>query len=109
MLALIICIIILVFHCLILYLLPYLVSLASFLTINIIYYLLILFLLFAVAIAEKEDRTVFVQSLPVKASERQIREFFEKAGKVSDVSACIPPHPVFYLALMHTHTHSNPS
>jgi hypothetical protein len=36
--------------------------------------------------AERDSRTVFALNLPIKATERQLWEFFEKAGKVVDVS-----------------------
>lgn len=37
--------------------------------------------------AERDSRTVFAINLPIKASERKLYEFFEKAGKVVDVSS----------------------
>jgi RNA-binding protein 39 len=35
--------------------------------------------------AERDQRTVFAINLPIKASERQLWDFFEKAGKVIDI------------------------
>lgn len=39
--------------------------------------------------AERDGRTVFAINLPIRASERKLYEFFEKAGKVVDVSLTI--------------------
>ena len=36
--------------------------------------------------AERDSRTVFAINLPIRASERKLYDFFEKAGKVVDVS-----------------------
>lgn len=36
-------------------------------------------------VGDRDARTVFVSNLPLKADERDIREFFSKAGKVRDV------------------------
>ena len=33
----------------------------------------------------KDQRTVFISQLVIKANERNIKEFFEKIGKVNDV------------------------
>lgn len=35
---------------------------------------------------ERDSRTVFAINLPIRASERKLYEFFEKAGKIIDVS-----------------------